>query len=81
MEMRSLSRSHSQPPSLSRHQNEAMPPMFFSDLGVLPNLISGAEREGEVEEESEQNAEEGEGAQDKKMKAERMKNEEGREAT
>lgn len=45
MEMRTLSLSHSQPPSLSRHQNEAMPPMFFSDLGVLPNLISGAGRE------------------------------------
>lgn len=37
--------SLSQSPPLSRHQNEAMPPMFFSDLGVLPNLISGAERE------------------------------------
>lgn len=36
--------SLSQSPPLSRHQNEAMPPMFFSDLGVLPNLISGAER-------------------------------------
>lgn len=35
------------PPSLSRHQNEAMPPMFFSDLGVPPNLISGAGRERE----------------------------------
>lgn len=35
--------------------------MFFSDLGVLPNLISGAERE--------QNAEEGEGPRDGKMKA------------
>ena len=49
MEMRTLSLSHSQPPSLSRHQNQAMPPMFFSDLGVLPNLISGAERERERE--------------------------------
>lgn len=38
--------------------------MFFSDLGVLPNLISGAEKE--VEEESEENAEEGEEAQDTK---------------
>lgn len=57
--------------------------MFFSDLGVPPNLISGAEREGErereVEEEIEQNAEEGEGAQDKKMKGERMKK--GKDAT
>lgn len=44
MEMRTLALSHSQSPPLSRHQNEAMPPMFFSDLGVLPNLISGAER-------------------------------------
>lgn len=34
-----------------------------------------------MEEESEQNAEEGEGAQDKKMKGERMKNEQGKEAT
>lgn len=36
--------------------------------------------EREVEEESEQNAEEGEGAQDKKMKGEGMKNERGKEA-
>lgn len=47
MEMRTLSLSLlcTLPPSLSRHQNEAMPPMFFSDLGVLPNPISGAGRE------------------------------------
>lgn len=45
MEIRTLSLSLR--PSLSRHQNEAMPPMFFSDLGVLPNLVSGAERERE----------------------------------
>lgn len=46
-----VSLAPSQPPSLSRHQNEAMPPMFFSDLGVPPNLISGAEREREREKE------------------------------
>lgn len=57
--------------------------MFFSDLGVLPNLISGAEREREreVEEESEQNAEEGEGVRDKKMKPEQGCKMEGKEAT
>lgn len=49
MEMRTLSLAHSQPPSSTRHLNEAMPPMFFSDLGVLPNRISGAERERERE--------------------------------
>lgn len=62
MEMRTLTHT---PPSLSRHQNQAAPPMFFSDLGVLPNLISGAER-GAVEEEMEQNAEEGEEASSRK---------------
>lgn len=39
------------------------------------------ERGREVEEEIEQNAEEGGGVRDKKMKGERMKNEQGRDAT
>lgn len=67
--------SLSQSPPLSRHQNEAMPPMFFSDLGVLPNLISGAERE--VEEESEQDAEEGEKRRRKRWKERGWKMNEG----
>lgn len=84
MEMRSLSLPLFLPPSLSRHQNEAMPPMFFSDLGVPPNLISGAEREKERGGgRDEQNAEEEEGVQDKgkRWKERRMKNEQGNEAT
>lgn len=64
-----------------------MPPMFFSDLGVPPNLISGAEREREgrregereVEEEIEPSAEEGGGSrglqdeENEKMKGTTMK--------
>ena len=61
-------------------RNEAVPPMFFSDLGVLPNLISGAESEWWRKRVSRMQRRERR-RRTKKMKAERMKNEQGREAT
>lgn len=68
-------------PPLSRHQNEPVPPMFFSDLGVLPNLLSGAGRERAQRKKRATEYRGGRGGvEQKKMKGKRMTNEQGKEA-